>query len=949
MKVKLLLLFICLAFLQDVYGSSYTTSRCPDCKSANGTLKEGCVVGWQNCQIKSSWLKTTSAAVGMAVAGPIVGLVAMLVCLYRVLSAPEGRKDSAQVEVATNIREGAIGYMKSEYTIITLFTIIVAVLIVAGLKAPSDPFTGHAAPSLDSPYWVMMVHFLCGSLLSAASGVGGMHVAFRANVRTTEACNSSIGPLNKGLKVAFMSGCVMGLSVVSYVVLGQAILFWIFEDPLALSGFGFGASLVALFSRVGGGIFTKAADVGADLVGKVESGLPEDDPRNPGTIADNVGDNVGDVAGLGADLFESYVGATVAAVPLGFHMHGLSGVALPFWISGVGIICSIVGIPFVYTQEDAGQKELLEALRRGILVAAVLVAICCAVVCYLIFDLDTKSAWELFGCSMIGLVSGIIVGNFTEYTTSDAYYPTRSIATRGARTGPATVIIRGFGLGMISTIVPGLVLAGAALVCAELQGPYGVSIAAIGMLSTLGITLATDAYGPVADNAGGIAEMSDLPSEVRERTDLLDALGNTTAATGKGFAIGSALLITLALISTFTTETHIQIDMTDRLALAGGIVGALLPFLFAALTMYAVGSSAEELIIEVRRQFRENPDLLKDSDEIDGPPPKADYKGCVEICTYAALREMILPGIIAVMAPIAFGFTFGSKFLGGILVGSIFSGFFLGISMANAGGAWDNAKKFVERGEVVEKGMVMKKGTEWHAAAVVGDTVGDPFKDTSGPALNILSKLMSHLSLIISGSIGKEFESWEVGVIIWALMLVLSVVAYAVVWKRKSVSCRLTLVDISWWELNLDDPQIRLQFQTELIEVLKNMGKSSTDRFRLGEMYQLWQNVEVTFDIVAKGWSSDQRRIYASLAANRTDLKSRLNTNCSKLGGRLKQIEITDQERTREEALELEKHGSALGNTGKDKAASRGQETKDTYIHLDEHATDDASQQEKQS
>lgn len=859
--------------------------------------------------MKSSWLETTLSAVLVAIIGPIVGLLAMVIFLNMVLSAPEGKLGvDEQVQVAANIREGAIGYMKSQYSIITLFTVLVALLIL-GLGAPVDPFAGHSAGAIEphQPYYVMMIHFIAGSLLSAASGVGGMHVAFRANVRTTEACKHS---LDAGLKVAFKSGCVMGLSVVSYVVLGQAILFFIFEDPLALSGFGFGASLVALFSRVGGGIFTKAADVGADLVGKVESGLPEDDPRNPGVIADNVGDNVGDVAGLGADLFESYVGATVAAVPLGFHMHGISGVALPFWISGAGIIASIVGIPFVYTKEDAGPSELLAALRRGIIVAAVLVTVASAFICYYIFDLEQSTGWKLFACTMIGLVAGIIVGNFTEYTTSDAYYPTRSIATRGARTGPATVIIRGFGLGMISTIIPGLVLAGSALVCAELQGPYGVSIAAIGMLSTLGITLATDAYGPVADNAGGIAEMStDVSDEVRERTDLLDALGNTTAATGKGFAIGSALLITLALIATFTTETHIQIDMTDRLALAGSIVGALLPFLFAALTMYAVGSSAEELIIEVRRQFRENPDLLKDPSLFsEDEKPKADYKGCVEICTYAALKEMILPGVIAVMAPIAFGFTFGSKFLGGILIGSILSGFFLGISMANAGGAWDNAKKFVERGEVVEKGKVKKKGSEWHAAVVVGDTVGDPFKDTSGPALNILSKLMSHLSLIISGAIGAEFGQWKIGVIIWAVIAVLTVAGYFLSLMRNPVNVRLTMKGVNWKDENLDDPKTRLNLQVTVLDSLSSLTATAKSRFKLGEIYQLWGDVEITFRILPNGLCPNQKSVYMSLVNNKSELKKRVGADLKKMDD----LVLSDKERTREQAEELQPDDLAL-------------------------------------
>lgn len=919
MKFKISFLLFLAVFIIQVYGSGSAGSahpvlkRCPDCKHLNGSLIENCpyTVGWENCVVKSSWVDDTFKAVLLAIIGPIVGLIAMVIFLYMVLNAPEGKKGvDQQVQVAENIREGAIGFMKSQYLIITLFTILVAILIVAGLEAPEDSFAGHSAGTISgSPYWVMMVHFLAGSLLSAASGVGGMHVAFRANVRTTEACKYS---LNQGLKVAFKSGCVMGLSVVSYVVLGQAVLFLIFQDPLALSGFGFGASLVALFSRVGGGIFTKAADVGADLVGKVESGLPEDDPRNPGVIADNVGDNVGDVAGLGADLFESYVGATVAAVPLGFHAHGISGVALPFWISGAGIIASIVGIPFVYTSEEAGQAELLAALRRGIIVAAVLVTGASAGICYFIFDLDQTSGWQLFACIEVGLFSGMIVGNFTEYTTSDAYYPTRSIATRGARTGPATVIIRGFGLGMISTIIPGLVLAGAALICSELQGPYGVAIAAIGMLSTLGITLATDAYGPVADNAGGIAEMSsDVSDEVRERTDLLDALGNTTAATGKGFAIGSALLITLALIATFTTETGISIDMTDRLALAGSIVGALLPFLFAALTMYAVGSSAEELIIEVRRQFRENPDLLKDPESFaDGEQPQADYKGCVEICTYAALREMILPGIIAVMAPIAFGFTFGSKFLGGILIGSILSGFFLGISMANAGGAWDNAKKYVERGEVVEKGIVKKKGTEWHAAVVVGDTVGDPFKDTSGPALNILSKLMSHLSLIISGAVGAEFETWETGVIIWAIMAVFFFLGYVFVHWRKPVEVTLTMKGVNWEEENLDDPKTRLALQTNLLKYLGQIAGAPQERFKLGELYKLWGDVEVTFKIIAKGTTTNQVALYQSLLSGQSKLKTELQNSV-----KLTELELTNKERTAEEAEKLVPAGHQHGES----------------------------------
>lgn len=927
MKVRVLLL--CLVLTVIHVGAEFKVmQRCTPCLAPfNAT---GC---WEGCGLKSSVIDSTFRAVVMAIIGPIFGLIAMLVFLHNVIVAPAGSGEMA--DVAKNIREGAIGFMKSQYTIITFFTIVVAIVIIAILKAPEDVFAGHSAGTTGEPYWVMMIHFLAGSILSAASGVGGMQVAFRANVRTTYACSlpESEGPLNAGLRVAFQSGCVMGLSVVSYVVLGQAVLFLIYQDPLALSGFGFGASLVALFSRVGGGIFTKAADVGSDLVGKVEQGLPEDDPRNPGVIADNVGDNVGDVAGLGADLFESYVGATVAAVPLGFHEHGLSGIALPFWISGIGILASIAGTFFVRTPENADQKQLLASLRRGIIVSAVLVIIASGVICYYIFDRELKSGVELFACTMVGLFAGIIVGNFTEYTTSDAYYPTRSIATRGARTGPATVIIRGFGLGMISTIVPGVVLAGSALVCAELQGPYGVAIAAIGMLSTLGITLATDAYGPVADNAGGIAEMAELPPEVRERTDALDALGNTTAATGKGFAIGSALLITLALISTFTTETHITIDMTDRLALAGGIIGALLPFLFAALTMYAVGASAEELIVEVRRQFRENPDLLKkwpEDFEVDAqgnppPRPEADYKGCVEICTYAALKEMILPGVIAVMAPIAFGFTFGSKFLGGILVGSILSGFFLGISMANAGGAWDNAKKFVERGDVVEKGKIMQKGSDWHAAVVVGDTVGDPFKDTSGPALNILSKLMSHLSLIISGAIGKEFETYEAGLIIWAVLAVGGLIAYVIQRKRVPVEARMTMKSLDWVESGMEDPQVRLKFQNNLLRVFEEYGNCKKERLKLGETYQLFGDIEITFRIMPQGISNDQQTIYRSLEQSKQEIKTKIEA-FDDLSLEIEELEMSDKERTRAEAMDLVPK----------KADGEGEEKDAVHLHIED-------------
>jgi H(+)-translocating pyrophosphatase len=495
---------------------------------------------WNGLPVKNSWCSSTFCIVSLGIFAPLLAAVFVLITLVGLLKKPDGTENGVKprmVEVADDIREGSISYMKVQYRFIVVFAAVVAILIVALLKGPIDPFQGYGAENVsDTAYWQMMVHFICGAALSALSGVLGMNVAIRANVRTCYACQ--FGGLNSGLRVAFASGTVMGMSVATLVVLGLAILFLIFEDIMALSGFGFGASTVALFSRVGGGIFTKAADVGSDLVGKVEAGLPEDDPRNPGVIADNVGDNVGDVAGLGADLFESYVGATVAAVPLGYFAHGAAGVALPFWISGAGLICSMIGSFMVKAKDTADSEELLAAMRRGIVVAGVLVLLSSIPIIGFLFEYDRTSAFQLWFCAALGLIAGVLVGFLTEYTTSEAYTPTRSIAEDGGRTGPATVIIRGIAVGMVSTAGPGIILAFCALGCSILQGTYGVAIAATGMLSTLGITLATDAYGPVADNAGGIAEMAELPEEVREKTDKLDALGNTTAATGKRFRHG---------------------------------------------------------------------------------------------------------------------------------------------------------------------------------------------------------------------------------------------------------------------------------------------------------------------------------------------------------------------------------------------------------------------------
>eukprot|EP00808_Paulinella_micropora_P011764 g60227.t1 len=817
--------------------------------------------------VYAEWLTNRSRICGLALVTPVIGMFFAFLKFYQVYNKNPGPPGSVQLTISKYIMEGSYAFMWRQYEVIGIFIVLCTILILAFLREPIDPYKGHhGGVNAGVPYWQMAIHFVAGSLLSCLSGVIGMNMAIRANVRTTEACKDANTGLNAGLRVAFDSGSVMGLSVVCFVVFGQAVLFLIFDDPLALSGFGFGASLVALFARVGGGIFTKAADVGSDLVGKVESGLPEDDPRNPGVIADNVGDNVGDVAGLGADLFESYVGATVAAVPLGSLKAGVSGVALPFWISGMGIIASIVGTFCVTTHKEANSIDLLSALHRGTYVSSFLVAVLSIPICLYIFEDDQTLGWELYACIMIGLVAGALVGYFTEYITSDAYWPTQSIAL-SAQTGPATVVITGLGVGMISNLAPGMILAFAALSCSMLQGAYGVSIAAVGMLSTLGITLATDAYGPVADNAGGIAEMAGLPKEVRERTDKLDALGNTTAATGKGFAIGSALLITLALISAFVEATsndgdnNIVLDFADSYVLAGALIGSLLPYVFAALTMFAVGHSAQSLIVEVRRQFREIPGLRTGR-----PGVKPDNKACVDICTTAALKEMVAPGIIAVLTPLAFGYTFGCKFLGGILVGSILSGFFLATTMANSGGAWDNAKKFIEadrarefthppkfRGHlpdgvhlphiaeewknsdvlvwaraagfdnwchllqkhdvdgkklfvkhaedlrefgITDEGvqklffraineMHMHKRSLYHEAAVIGDTIGDPFKDAAGPALNILCKLMSHLSLIISGQLAVETENWKIGAGIWGASAVFGLIYFKVFMDHK--------------------------------------------------------------------------------------------------------------------------------------------------------------------
>ena len=628
--------------------------------------------------------------------------------------------------IGDSIRDGAGTFLRREYLILAPFVIIVA----AGLWVLIDWWTE------DRTVPETAIAYLAGTICSATAGFIGMNVAVRANVRTAAA---AMHGLNPALRIAFSSGAVMGVTVVGIGLLGVTILYIIFQDASVVAGFGMGASSIALFARVGGGIFTKAADVGSDLVGKVEAGIPEDDPRNPGVIADNVGDNVGDVAGMGADLFESYVSSIIAAMALAFA--GTAGAALawdadkavlPLMLAGAGIVAAILGTFVVRSSEQADFGQLLWALRRGIFAAAILLGIFALVI---ILALDMEIEW--FWAIVTGLVAGIIIGLSTEYYTSYEYKPTQAVAET-SQTGAATVMISGIATGMVSTVIPLFAVGLTIIIAFELGSFYGVALAGVGLLSTLGITLATDAYGPVADNAGGIAEQAQLDPQVRERTDALDALGNTTAATGKGFAIGSAALTSLALLAAFTIAAEISaVDLLDHKVIVGVLFGAMLPFLFSAFSMKAVGRAAMSIVNEVRRQFREIPGLMEGNSE-------PDYTECVDIATKGALKEMIVPGVMAVAAPLATGFILGVEALGGMLIGSVGAGFMLAIMMATAGGAWDNAKKYVELGHYGGK------GSDAHKAAVEGDVVGDPFKDTSGPSLNILLKLMAIVSLVFA-------------------------------------------------------------------------------------------------------------------------------------------------------------------------------------------------------
>ena len=676
--------------------------------------------------------------------GAALGIGFAMLQRRRVLSVPEGNERMQKIAAA--IRAGANAYLKHQYT--TVFKVFAVVFVLLLALA----FGSHGAML----FRVTPFAFLTGGIFSMLAGFVGMRIATSANARTANAASES---LDKGLRIAFSSGSVMGFSVVGLGMLDITMWFFIlryvlgYSDPKLIGSImvmnGMGASFMALFARVGGGIYTKAADVGADLVGKVEAGIPEDDPRNPATIADNVGDNVGDVAGMGADLYESYVGSILATFSLGAVAgYGYAGMLLPLLLAVCGVICSIIGSFLVRTKENASQESLLKSLRTGTYTAAILAALLAAPLTWL-----TLHNWGIYAAILSGLVAGCAIGYFTEYYTSDTYKPTQQLAA-ASETGSATIIIGGLSLGLRSTMVSILIVAAAVLTSFYAagghivfeQGLYGIGIAGVGMLSTLGITLTTDAYGPVADNAGGIAQMAELPEEVRQRTDALDSLGNTTAATGKGFAIGSASLTALALLVSYVdivqskTEEVLDLALTNPLMLVGLFIGTLLTFLFSSLTMNGVERAAQSIVLEVRRQFKEIQGIM----DYQADP---EYARCVALCTRGALHEMIAPALIAVAVPIVTGLVLGPVGVVGMLGGVSVSGFAMAVFMSNAGGAWDNAKKYIEAGHHGGKGSAQ------HKAAVVGDTVGDPLKDTAGPSLNILIKLCSTVSIVFSGLI----------------------------------------------------------------------------------------------------------------------------------------------------------------------------------------------------
>lgn len=644
---------------------------------------------------------------------PILGICALLFAFY--LTKKVGRQDAGtdrMKEIAAFIHEGARAFLTAEYKILIVFVAVLFILIGVGI--------GN---------WVTAVCFLVGALFSTVAGYIGMNVATKANVRTAAAAKDS--GMNKALSIAFSGGAVMGMAVVGFGLFGAGVIYALTKNPDVLSGFSLGASSIALFARVGGGIYTKAADVGADLVGKVEAGIPEDDPRNPAVIADNVGDNVGDVAGMGADLFESYVGSLVSAITLGVVYAKESGAIFPLVIAALGVLASVIGCFFVKGDENSSPHK---ALKYGSYSAAIVVMIGSLILSKVFFNGFKEAIAIIFG-----LIVGLLIGVITEVYTSGDYDFVKKIAQQ-SETGPATTVISGIAVGMQSTAVPIILIAIGIIGAYSFSGLYGIALAAVGMLSTTGITVAVDAYGPIADNAGGIAEMSGLPSEVRNITDKLDAVGNTTAAMGKGFAIGSAALTALALFVSYAQAVGLfesGINLLDYKVIVGMFVGGMLPFLFSAFTMDSVSKAAYKMIEEVRRQFKTIPGILEGKG-------KPDYTSCVAISTQAALKEMLLPGVMAVLAPLFIGVVLGPAALGGLLGGALVTGVMLAIFMSNSGGAWDNAKKYIEDGNHGGK------GSEAHRAAVVGDTVGDPFKDTSGPSINILIKLMTIVSLVFA-------------------------------------------------------------------------------------------------------------------------------------------------------------------------------------------------------